>query len=215
MLDRPTLRTVSLTLILAAVPSPLGVADAVPDEAPVATPVERAAVPEAIVADGLPPDLREVVGWALDLFERADLDLPPIEIEHHGGGTEHCDGHTGIHRRGGVRNVIELCTEGPGAATEAVVLHELAHAYVDHDVDRQRRDAFQALRGFDHWRDYDAVPWYENGTEQAAEIITWGLFDRPRAAIRIRQNSCDDLELGYRTLTGRAPLHGFRDLCPP
>jgi hypothetical protein len=170
---------------------------------------------DAIVVDHLPPEIGAIVDWALDLFDQADMELPPLAIEHHGHDTGPCHGHSGIHRPGETRNTIVLCTDQAGPGTEAVVLHELAHAWVDHNVDQQRRDAFQAVRGFDHWRDYTAASWYENGTEQAAEIIAWGLFDRPRAVIRIHQNSCDDLVLGYHTLTGRPPLHGFLDLCPP
>jgi hypothetical protein len=64
-----------------------------------------------------------------------------------------------------------------------------------------------------YWRNYAEVPWHENGTEQAAEIMVWGLIDEPLGMARIYQTTCSDLEAGYRALTGTAPLNGLRDLC--
>lgn len=163
--------------------------------------------------DELPTEIASMVEWALGLFEEADMELPALEINHHGDDTAPCDGHDGLHRPGEGRSVIELCTDDVTFPTQAMVIHELAHAWVNHNVDEDTRNAFQELRGNEHWHDYDAAAWHENGTEQAAEIVAWGLFDRPMSMSRITKNSCDELEAGYRTLTGAAPLHGFRDLC--
>ncbi len=43
--------------------------------------------------------------------------------------------------------------------------------------------------------------------------MVWDLGDRPMAMVRIDDNSCAELEAGDVTLTGRTPLHGFRDEC--
>ncbi|HKX75576.1 MAG TPA: hypothetical protein VJR05_09320, partial [Acidimicrobiia bacterium] len=77
----------------------------------------------------------------------------------------------------------------------------------------ERRLAFQQLRGWEYWNNYQEASWHENGTEQAADIIVWGLLDRPIKPIRITDNSCAELMAGYLTLTGRLPLHGYLDLC--
>lgn len=165
------------------------------------------------VSDDLPAQIDEMIAWALDLFDEAGMELPPLRIVHHGDDTTPCNGGDGMHRPGEPRNVVELCTNDATFATQAMVLHELAHAWVDHNVGPERRAEFQALRGYTHWHDYEAAAWHENGTEQAAEIVAWGLFDRPMSMVRINGNSCAELEAGYRTLTGEAPLHGFHDLC--
>lgn len=170
-------------------------------------------VSDPVALSALPDDIEAMVVWALDLFDEAEMELPPLVINHHGEDTEPCNGRIGLHRTTAARSVVELCTDDVSFPTQAMILHELAHAWVDHNVDEERRLAFQELRGYEYWHDYDEARWHENGTEQAAEIIAWGLFDRPMAMLRIHQNSCDELEAGYRTLTETAPLHGFRDKC--
>ena len=161
----------------------------------------------------VPADIEAMAEWAIGLFAEAEMTLPPLEINHHGDDTAHCDGHDGLHRPRDGFSIVELCTDDVGFPTQAMVLHELAHAWVDHNVDAETRRSFQELRGNEHWHDYAAATWHDNGIEQAAEIVAWGLFDRPMSMSRINQNGCDELESGYRTLTGVAPLHGFRDLC--
>ena len=94
-----------------------------------------------------------------------------------------------------------------------MILHEIAHSWASVSLTEERKTDFQQLRGWQHWRDYEAAAWHENGTEQAAEIMVWGLIDRPMAIVRIYQTTCSDLDAGYRTLTGTAPLHGFEDMC--
>ena len=84
---------------------------------------------------------------------------------------------------------------------------------IDLAVSAENLAAFQELRGYEFWLNYDEALWHENGTEQAAEILVWGLVDRPMAMSRITDNGCDDLLAGFVTLTGQQPLHGFTDLC--
>ncbi|MGA9276542.1 hypothetical protein [Ilumatobacter sp.] len=93
------------------------------------------------------------------------------------------------------------------------ILHEAAHAWAAHDLSEDRRAAFQSLWGWTYWRDDEAADWHENGAEQAAEMIRWGLIDHPVGVITINDHSCADLDAGYRTLAGRPPLHGYRDHC--
>lgn len=169
--------------------------------------------PPALDLIDMPIEFVAAVTWATDLFAEAELDLPPLRFVYHGDTTESCAGRPGLHHRVDGVNVIEICTTTITNPTKGLILHETAHAWIDHHLTDQRKAAFKALRGWTYWRDYEAAAWHENGTEQAAEIMVWGLIDRPLKMIRLNQNSCDDLDAGYRTLTGQPPLHGFRDEC--
>lgn len=161
----------------------------------------------------MPSEFEAAGVWAVQLFDEAALDLPPIRYVFNGDSPQPCADRPGLrHTVEGV-DVIEICTAEMTNATEIMILHETAHAWIEHNLTPERKAAFKELRGWTYWRDYDAAAWHENGTEQAAEIMVWGLIDRPLKMIRINQNSCDELDAGYRILTGQAPLHGFREAC--
>jgi hypothetical protein len=61
--------------------------------------------------------------------------------------------------------------------------------------------------------DDGSAQWHTYGAEQAAQIIVWGLIDRPIRIATIPDSSCADLRTGYILLTGRPPLDGNTDLC--
>ena len=94
-----------------------------------------------------------------------------------------------------------------------VLLHELAHAWTAFDLLPERRSAFQALRGFTYWLDYDHAAWSDNGGEQAAEIIAWGLNDHAAPTLAIDHRICAELRAGYVALTGSNPIHGLTKVC--
>lgn len=165
-----------------------------------------------LVVGGLPDELLDATLWAVGLFEQADLMLPPLEFVYHGENTEPCGGYHGVHRVDGDRSVIGVCMTEPGPITDSTILHEIAHAWLEHQLSASRKADFQSLRGYEHWRDH-GVPWAERGCEQAAEIMVWGLIDRPIGFVTFDNAGCDALDAGYRTLTGAAPLHGYRDVC--
>ena len=161
----------------------------------------------------MPADLKATTLWALALYEAAELELPRIRFEHHADDNEACFGRIGSHLPDGDVSVINLCTTDIIGAVEVMIVHEIAHAWAEHSLEPEPKAAFKELRGWEHWRDYNAAPWHENGTEQAAEFLVWGLLDRPYSMVRIYHSGCDELEAGYETLTGSAPLHGYRDKC--
>ncbi len=161
----------------------------------------------------MPDHLRELADWAVELFEQAGLDLPRLRFVHHMGATEPCRGRAGLHHVVDEMSVIEICATEADRPIRVMILHETAHAWAARDLTPERKSDFQELRGWTYWRDYEAAPWHENGTEQAAEIMVWGLIDEPLGMARIYQTTCADLEAGYRTLTGTAPLNGLRGLC--
>jgi hypothetical protein len=169
--------------------------------------------PPAFELVDMPPDVAAAASWATDLFAQAGFELPPLRYVFHGDVSEPCGDRPGMHHRVDGVNVIEICTADASMVMAVMLLHETAHAWIDHALTEERKAAFQRLRGWLYWRDYDAAAWHDNGTEQAAEIIVWGLIDRPMAMVRIDQNSCVELDAGYRILTGQAPLHGLRDEC--
>ncbi len=151
--------------------------------------------------------------WAIALFEQAELELPPLRFVDHRDDLDECGGYHGVHRATLQRSEIGLCAVEPGPHGEALILHELAHAWLEHSLSDAREADFRALRGYEFWRNHDEVAWYENGCEQAAEIMVWGLIDRPIGIVTISDHSCEDLDAGYRALTGSTPLHGYRDEC--
>lgn len=169
--------------------------------------------PGSVELVDMPDQLAAWARWAVDLFAEAGLELPPIQYRYHDGNMSYCNGRDGLQQPDGAVNVIELCTTRLDFGTQVMILHETAHAWADHTLTEETRTQFQELRGWAYWRNYEKAPWHENGTEQAAEIMVWGLIDRPIWVVRIDQNSCADLLAGYLLLTGRQPLHGFTDYC--
>ena len=161
----------------------------------------------------MPDEFVDVGSWAVGLFEEAGLRLPPLRFVYHGDDRTPCSGWRGAHQHLDGRSTIDICTSDPGNVTAALVLHETAHAWAAHDLADDRKADFQALRGWTHWSNHREAEWHDNGAEQAAEIMVWGLIDRPVGIITINDHSCDALDAGYRSLTGRPPLHGYRDHC--
>lgn len=178
----------------------------------VVTPNEPLPDARAVEFVDMPASFVGIARWAIELFDEAQLELPAIRFVFHGDDDAPCGGPGATHRSVGGLSTVELCVSDADAVAEAIVLHEVAHAWAAHDLDGVRRDAFQSLRGWSEWLSAHQ-PWHENGSEQAADIIVWGVIDRPIGIVRLLDNSCDDLEAGYRTLTGQPPPHGYRDHC--
>ena len=151
-----------------------------------------------------------IAGWAMELFDAADLDLPAVTFIRF-DSQEPCFGRRGAHIVEEGRSVIRICNEDTDRGAERVMLHELAHAWDRHELTEERRVDFMRLRHLRVWRSNDAE-WEEKGAEQAAEVLVWGLIDWDFSA-QIPDNTCIELLRGYVTLTGRQPLHGFTGKC--
>ena len=123
-----------------------------------------------------------------------------------------CQGRAGltVHHSSGTE--VRLCGTEVGLTTDWTVLHELAHAWGMHTLTDDQRLDFLELRGLETWRDADS--WPDSGAEQAAEIMVWGLIDRPIKLIYFDRTSCPELLSAYMLLTGDVPLHGYTTLCP-
>jgi hypothetical protein len=63
------------------------------------------------------------------------------------------------------------------ALARKIVLHELAHAWLDVHATADVRARFLAVRGLDAWNDV-TEPWTRRGYEQAAEVFAWEIGER-------------------------------------
>ena len=152
------------------------------------------------------------VRWALGLFEQAQLRLPPIEVVRH-PSMESCAGRRASHTWEDGRSTIHLCADDKPRVRRYRMLHEIAHSWDRHSLTEERRAAFLELRGLAEWRNDDPERWHERGAEHAAEIMVWGLIDRPVRSVFIPDTTCAELRAGYEVLVGEPPLHGFIDRC--
>lgn len=161
---------------------------------------------------GLSGQEQQVLAWALDLYEQAGLDLPDIDFVGH-ESFDDCRGGGGLFREEHGRSTIHICGDHPRKFDESLFLHEIAHAWDFATLEPSARAAFAELRGLSQWWGDGDREWDELGAEHAAEIVTWALRDSPMSVYTIPDAGCDALQAGYVTLTGRQPLHGYRDRC--
>jgi hypothetical protein len=152
----------------------------------------------------------ELVEWALERFDAAGLVAPPVEATIF-PPTDACnDGLSGVTSHSDSGTEVDVCVESDALAASLdlplearrTIVHELAHVWNADFVDDSSRQAFIDLRGLAQWT--GAAVWQENGSEQAAEIMTWALMDvliQPR----IPNRGCNILMEAYNILTGMTP----------
>ena len=149
------------------------------------------------VSGGSAPQ-RQLLAWALERFEDAGIELPPIDVRF-GDGPEDCADHLGFYRDGTVwfchRTTSDLAARG--------IVHELAHAWIETTLPGEIQERFLELRGLGTWNGQD-VTWDERGSEQAAEILAWAVGDQADGtrAPSFPGNSRPELADAYRVLTG-------------
>jgi len=153
-------------------------------------------------------DQVELVEWGLGRFATAGLALPEIAIIAF-PPSERCWNawfHTGYASLGAETVRVDPCIGEGGTADRRTVLHELGHEWEYQCVNEPTRRAFLNLRGLEEWTPTDSdVPWQE-GIEQAAETIAWGLMDQP-IGIKLPDTTTQDLAEAFRLLTGVEPLN--------
>ncbi len=165
--------------------------------------------PAATTRTNLTEAQEQLVDNGIELLEAAGLRLPGIDIVGY-GGVDGCFGRRGAAINHGLHTEVRLCLDGDGPADDWTVIHELAHAWEHHSITDETREAFLEVRGLDAWRDGE---WHERGAEHAAEILVWGVIDREVTPVRVRPFGCEDLLVGYVTLTGEAPSNGYAGRC--
>jgi hypothetical protein len=144
-----------------------------------------------------PSVARELISWSVMRYEEAGLDLPPTEVFFH-DERDGCGGYLGTTVAGRIDLCVRLAME-PGP--QRIVLHELAHAWALANLDAGRQTRFLELRGLTSWTGR-GVPWDEQGREQAAEIVAWGLGDGTMLPMIAGDTGADALNEAFRSLTG-------------
>jgi hypothetical protein len=159
-------------------------------------------------------ELDGLLAWALERFERAGLAEPRITTARVGPSTD-LDQRLGWVTKTEDGAVIELgddlricCAGFRGAVVfcdeaERCMLHELAHVWIDQNVEDDARQRFMSHTGARAWDD-PALPWHARGVEQAAETLAWGLHCEPWFSLE-STSACRRRTVGFAILTGRAP----------
>ena len=173
-----------------------------------------------LVVEATVPTARQLEGIGLlevgrGLYADEGLDLPEIRLVVQ-DSLQECNGRVG--RYDERNNELWLCR-----IDLDTVLHELAHAWIDHNLGAPGRAEFVALRGLPEWNDR-TQPWAERGSEQAAEIIMWAVSDRERTVrwvedgiearrlLSIDNSSPEDLFAGYELMVGKAPRRPIAEI---
>ena len=165
-------------------------------------PKAPAAAPRPLTVAGATAAQERAVDWAFHRYGQAGLDnMPPLDVHmyrDHGP----CNGGLGLSYQGR----IELCTKGSSEPYQRkFALHEMAHSWIATNVGGDVLAAFMHRQGVDGWNDR-REPWKERGTEQAAEVLTWGLGQGEIAPLLPTVPDAKTLASLYEMLTGRAPI---------
>jgi hypothetical protein len=161
-----------------------------------------AAAPRPLTIEGATATEEQAVDWAFHRYGEAGLrNMPPLDVRlyrDHGP----CNGGLGLSYEGR----IELCTKDSSEPYQRrFALHEMAHSWIATNVGGDVLAAFMQRQGVEGWNDR-SFPWKERGTEQAAEVITWGLGEGEISPLLPTVPDAETLASLYEMLTGRAPI---------
>lgn len=158
---------------------------------------------EPLVIHGADTTQERAIDWSIRRYREAGLaGLPDLEVYLH-RSHDACNGGIGLYHGGR----IDLCTKDSSEPYQRkFALHEMAHAWTEANVDPAVLDRFMDVRGIAAWNDR-SFAWKERGTEQAAEIITWGLGEGEISPLL--PTPVEDRELAemFELLTGRLPIN--------
>ena len=142
------------------------------------------------------PEQTETVAEAMATFDAANLELPPLQIEFH-EDEQGCKGYSGLYlpttaTRPAPTDRIEICSR-----LKIILLHELAHAWKQHNLDDETKAAFTAHWGLENWND-KADAHDDRGVERAAHTIAFTLNQVDANA----NDAIVDYVCDYELLTG-------------
>ena len=184
-------RRIALLLVLAASATTLGGQRSAPAREP-------------LVVHGANAAEERVIDWSLRRYREAGLDgMPDLEVYLH-RSQEGCRNGIGYYLAGR----IDLCTKASSEPYQRkYALHEMAHAWTEANIDTGILERFMDIRGIAAWNDR-SFDWKQRGTEQAAEIIAWGLGEGVSPWL---PDQPEDRELAdlFELLTGRQPINGI------
>jgi hypothetical protein len=162
------------------------------------------------------PGLDDAVAWALDRFEAAGLAAPPVASVAFDPYDRSCDAALGLSTFTGATTDVLVCTDPDTlcpadacvltAGDRRLILHEVAHAWVNAYVPDDVEQRLVTLLGLPGWESA-AVPWAQRGIEWAAETLAWGLQDEPTGLVLFGDPSCQTLTDAFVLLTGTEPVH--------
>jgi hypothetical protein len=164
------------------------------------------------------PAWQRVVGWSLDQFTRAGLPAPEVAAVTFDPLDLRCTVRCGWASSTPPASVL-ICVDAAGLdhAVSAqptdslplwpthVVLHELAHVWIDQHLHEPTRHRFVEQLGLTSWND-PTTAWDQRGNEWAADTMAWGLIDRACTLTTLGAPPCDQLTEAFHTLTGVPPL---------
>jgi hypothetical protein len=157
---------------------------------------------EPLVIHGADAVQERAIDWSIRRYREAGLDgMPDLEVYLH-RSHEECNGGLGVYHAGR----IDLCTEESSEPYQRkFALHEMAHGWIEANVDGAVLSHFMDIRGIAAWNDrsYD---WKQRGSEQAAEIVTWGLGEGEISPLLPEAVDAPSLVRLYELLTGREPI---------
>ena len=157
---------------------------------------------EPLAIHGASAAEERAIDWSIRRYREAGLEgMPDLDVYLH-RSDEPCDGGLGLYFAGR----IDLCTkESSEPYQRKFALHEMAHAWTEANVSTEVLQRFMDLRGIAAWNDR-SFDWKERGTEQAAEIITWGLGEGEIAPLLPKAVDAPKLSRLYELLTDREPI---------
>ena len=168
-----------------------GAANATTVNSALASQLTRISAPPGIY--GADAEFAPVIEAAIDRYDAIGLELPRLRIYVHSTSAG-CQGHEGTYGQYGQRDRIDLCTE-----SRFYVLHELAHAWEQHTLTDEVREAVMEHADKEVWHDRD-LPWLDSAAEVAANNIAWGLMGPPLSEFEV--NAFAPLLERFELLTG-------------
>jgi hypothetical protein len=156
-----------------------------------------------------PSGLDHLVEWAYNRFTSAGLTPPEItSVTFVDKRADLCDNILGLiaDRQVTLCFLDTVCTNDAcdqwTLESKATTVHELAHAWIDDNVDAATRDQFLELAGLEAWSGAE-VPWGNRGVELAATTIAWGLLDEETPISRkLGPRTCPELTELFDLLVG-------------
>lgn len=163
----------------------------------------------------LTPAERQLVNWATERFALIGIDLPDVEVSFH-DDAEACDWNEGIYYRDDGVHRAQICIPDQGTFASDLhrrrtVIHELAHAWAEANLDDADRQRLLSVLDAKAWSTSD-LAWKDRGSERFAETIVWGLYDQLRRPTLI-DVSCAELNSDFQLITGHTPLGPVHPVC--
>ncbi len=157
---------------------------------------------EPLVIHGANAAEERVIDWSIRRYREAGLEgMPDLDVYVH-RSNEGCRDGIGYYLQGR----IDLCTTASSEPYQRkFALHEMAHGWIETNVDGEVLNRFMRIRGIATWNDR-SFDWKDRGTEQAAEIVTWGLGEGEIAPLLPEALDAPALARLYELLTGREPI---------